>query len=188
MLLNPTGSRSQVQTSEKNKMPFKWQECLASLGKEQGKTDAEIRNLIQVISRGSLSGDGSFLSLVVAIIAVESQFNAAAISSSGAVGLMQVTTIGAIEAERQCPRLAKMGNEHGRHPAIKLLDPVNNVRYGTCLLTHYMSETNDSVFLGLVLYNGGFKQLTRLIKDATLVNETQQYVFRVHQQLGRCQQ
>lgn len=169
-------------------MPFKWQECLVRAAREQKKGDKEIELLLKSIGQGSVRGDGDFMLLVVAIIAVESQFNIQALSTSGAVGLMQVMPVGAIEAERQCPRLRYVGNQYGRHHAVKLLDPTNNVRYGSCLLSHYMKQVNDNVLLALTTYNGGYKQLTRLVDNATVAKETHEYVFRVHQQLRKCQQ
>lgn len=186
-LLGNTGS-SPSPEPEKVTAPFKWQECLIESAKEQGKSEREIGRLLQAVSRGSVRGDGDFLSLIVAIMAVESQYNVQALSPTGAIGLMQVMPIGAIEAERQCPRLAHMGNQHGRHPAIKLLDPTNNIRYGSCLLSHYMKQVDDNVLLALIMYNGGYKQLTRITNNATVTTETREYVFRVHQQLRKCQQ
>lgn len=187
-LLGITDSSPNLEPEQIAVAPFKWQECLIESAKEQGKSEREIGRLLQAVSHGSVRGDGDFLSLIVAIIAVESQYNVQALSPSGAVGLMQVMPIGAIEAERQCPKLANMGNQHGRHPAIKLLDPTNNIRYGSCLLSHYMKQVNDNVLLALIMYNGGYKQLTRITDSATVTTETREYVFRVHQQLRKCQQ
>lgn len=190
MLLVPTTLLHATPTAENEPLsyPFKWQNCLAAAAKDNGKSEAEIRKLVEVIGHGAIKGDGDLLSLVVAIIAVESQFNPAALSSAGAIGLMQVTEVGFIEAERQCPYIKKLGNTIGRTYPTKLLDPVNNVRYGTCLLSHYLEQVQDNKFLGLVMYNGGYKQLTRLENNATLATETREYVLRVHQQLRRCQQ
>lgn len=187
-LLGITDSNQSPETEQIAVAPFKWQECLIASARERGKSEREIGQLLQAVSHGSVRNDGDFLSLIVAIMAVESQYNAQALSPSGAVGLMQVMPIGAIEAERQCPKLVSMGNKYGKHHAVKLLDPTNNVRYGSCLLSHYMKQVNDNVLLALIMYNGGYKQLTRITDSATVTTETREYVFRVHQQLRKCQQ
>jgi hypothetical protein len=167
--------------------PMKWQECAAKAAKEYGHSEDDVHKFIRAIGEGAIRGDSDFMALIVAIIAVESQFHVAARSSSGAVGLMQIMPIGATEAERQCPHIKHLGNKQGSNLPIKLLDPVNNVRYGSCLLAHYLNEVQGNTFLALTLYNGGYKQLTRFEGNATLANETHRYVFRVHQQLRKCQ-
>jgi hypothetical protein len=190
MLLAPTTSPLETPTggNDKPSFPFQWQDCLATAAKANNKSEKQILELISAVSQGSLRGDAPFLSLVVSIIVVESQFNSIARSSAGALGLMQVMPIGAIEAERQCPQLKHIGNQYGKAHAVKLLDPTNNVRYGSCLLAHYMDQVQGNTFLALTLYNGGYRQLTRLATNATLATETRDYVLRVHQQLRRCQQ
>lgn len=154
-----------------------------TFAREFGHSDKHINKIIRAIGQGSIRGDADFLMLLVAIIAVESHFHVDALSSANAVGLMQVTPIGAIEAERQCPHIKHMS----KTASVKLLDPVNNVRYGSCLLSHYLNQVHDNTFLALTMYNGGYKQLTRLEGNATLATETREYVFRVHQLLRRCQ-
>lgn len=189
-LLAPTTSPLETPTEENKELsfPFRWQDCLATVAKDNGKSDKEVHELIGAVGRGSAIEDPKFIMLLVSIIAVESQFNILARSSAGAIGLMQVMPVGAIEAERQCPHLKDIGNRYGRAHAVKLLDPTNNVRYGSCLLAHYMDEVHGNTFLALTMYNGGYKQLTRLEENATLATETREYVLRVHQQLRRCQQ
>lgn len=144
--------------------------------------------LIEVFERSSYSKDPDFITLAVALTAVESGFNSKALSSSGAVGLMQVTPIGAKEAEQQCPAFLAPGRGE-RLMALnkRLLDPDTNVKYGTCLLHYYLQEVNHFATLSLVLYNGGYKQLTRLSDSGTLAKETQDHILRVNQNIRRCQ-
>jgi soluble lytic murein transglycosylase-like protein len=79
--------------------------------------------------------------LVLAMISIESSFNAAAESSMGAKGLMQII-----------PRfhLAKL-EEHGGEDAV--LDPESNIVVGTRILQEYVHRTG-SLEAGLQQYNG----------------------------------
>lgn len=167
---------------------FQWQECLITLGLEHRLEDKAIIKLIEVFERSSYVKNPDFIILAVALTAVESGFNSRATSSSGAVGLMQVTSIGAKEAEQHCPAFLAPGKgERLLALNTRLLDPDTNVKYGTCLLHHYLQEVNYFVTLGLVLYNGGYKQLTRLSDSGTLAKETQSHILRVNQNIRRCQ-
>lgn len=167
--------------------PLLWHECVATLGRDLGRSEKELYTILNAFMTGTVNENSDFVMLAVALAAVESNFLPYVQSpSSGATGLMQVTEIGAIEAERQCPHL--LATRRSRAGLRLLADPVTNVQYGTCLLQHYLDEVRGNTFLALVLYNGGYRQLTRLRDNATLTTETREYVFRVHQQLRRCQQ
>lgn len=145
--------------------------------------------LIEVFERSSYVKNPEFIILAASLAAVESGLNARAVSGSGAVGLMQVTLIGAKEAERQCPAfLAPDKGERLLALNTRLLDPDTNVKYGTCLLHYYLREVNHFATLGIILYNGGYKQLTRLADSGTLTKETQDHILRVNQNIRRCQQ
>ena len=163
--------------------PFRWQECAGKLARAAKRSPLEIEKLLAALAAGSVSTSHDFMTLVVTVIAAESNFVPhAKAATSGAVGLMQVTDIGAREAERQCPFLIR----EYRNRRI-LTDPTTNIAYGSCLLRYYMSQVNNNILLALVLYNGGYRQLTRLATNATLTTETREYVLRVHHYLRRCQ-
>lgn len=162
--------------------PFRWQECAGDLARSAGRSPIEIEKLLDALLVGSVSLSPDFMAVVVSVIAAESNFVFRARSpSSDAVGLMQVTGIGALEAERQCPFLIR------EHRTRVLHHPTTNIAYGTCLLRHYMNQVHGNTFLASVLYNGGYQQLTRLTTSATLTTETREYVLRVHHYLRRCQ-
>lgn len=163
--------------------PLRWQECAGDLARAAGRSPLEIEKLLTAMTAGTVSLNPDFMTLVVAVIAAESNLVPHARSAtSDATGLMQVTGIGAQEAENQCPFLIR------QHRIRMLHEPATNVAYGTCLLRYYLNQVNNNTFLALVLYNGGYRQLTRLETNATLTTETREYVLRVHHYLKRCQQ
>lgn len=154
---------------------FSWFECGEKLGND---SLADTRAALFALNDASVDNSFPFLLFATTVIAAESGFNRKAVSSSGAVGLMQLTTVGAEEARQQCnlPHVTKE----------RLLDSKTNIRYGTCLLRHYLNQVDNNQTLALVLYNGGYKQLTRFLKEGSLSKETAEYVLRVNSYLGRC--
>ena len=158
-------------------------------------SDNELAHVLHTVAVHSVNSDPEFLRLLAAVAASESSMNRTAVNGgndgnggleTGAVGLMQLTLIGAKEAEHQCPVLRPTLGESNLTLMLRLLDVRDNVKYGSCLLNYYLEFTNGNVLHALVLYNGGYQQLTRLIRTGTLTIETQQYVLRVHSYLGRC--
>ena len=86
-------------------------------------------------------------SLIMAIIAVESAFEPGAMSTKGALGLMQIIPATAVRygvVERP-----------GRTVAQQLLDPATNVRIGVCYLRDLLYQFNDDLPLALAAYNAG---------------------------------
>lgn len=77
--------------------------------------------------------------LVLAVMQVESDFNRWAVSSSGAVGLMQVMPYWP-------ERLGMKGSE--------LVRVAPNIRMGCAILRYYLTVTHDDVRLALEEYNG----------------------------------
>ena len=161
-----------------------WHECGSKL-LPSAKPD-QVRGALTALSLYSVDQSFSFLRFATAVIAAESGFNADAVSPSGATGLFQLTGIGAREAALQCGLPLSWGVSE---PVFmdSLRDSRRNVKYGTCLLRFYLDQVKGNHTLALVLYNGGYQQLTRLSVTGTLSKETAEYVFRVHSYLGRCQ-
>ncbi len=81
--------------------------------------------------------------LVLAVIQVESAFRADAISSAGAVGLMQIMPFW----------IRELGL-----PADDLKDPGRNLRYGTTILAHYLAVERGDFTRALARYNGSLGQ------------------------------
>jgi soluble lytic murein transglycosylase-like protein len=83
--------------------------------------------------------------LVLAVIDVESRFNRWAVSSAGAVGLMQVMAFWP----------AQLGME--RH---QLTQVEANMRMGCAILRHYLKRENNDVHKALARYNGSIGRRT----------------------------
>ncbi|MEQ6918234.1 transglycosylase SLT domain-containing protein [Halomonas aquatica] len=77
--------------------------------------------------------------LVLAVIQVESAFKAEAVSSAGAVGLMQIMPFW----------IRELGL-----PADDLKDPHRNLRYGCTILAHYLAVERGDLTRALARYNG----------------------------------
>lgn len=77
--------------------------------------------------------------VVLALIQVESGFKADAISSAGAVGLMQIMPFW----------VSELGL-----PIDDLTHPPRNLRYGCTILAHYLAVENGDLTRALARYNG----------------------------------
>ena len=77
--------------------------------------------------------------LVLALIQVESAFQVEAVSSAGAVGLMQIMPFW----------IRELGL-----PADDLKDPWRNLRYGCTILAHYLAVEDGDFTRALARYNG----------------------------------
>ena len=163
-----------------------WYSCGQQLAASLPITQVAIDRTLLMLAAHSADKSPDFLLLATAVMAAESGFNNNAVSSSGAIGLMQLTLIGAREAAKQCSLSRPLG-ESDSSLTLKIRGPAENVKYGTCLLKHYLKQVNNNSLHALVLYNGGYGQLTRLRNTGTLTEETLNYVLRVHSYLGRCQ-
>ncbi len=101
--------------------------------------------------------------VIQAIIAVESNYRPHAVSTKGAIGLMQVRysvwhtelkKMGIIESE-QC-----------------LLNPRKNIRAGTYILGQYLKSTNGNLEKTLKKYSGGAKNYyKKVIKEMEKNND-----------------
>jgi soluble lytic murein transglycosylase len=102
--------------------------------------------------------------LLAAVIYHESKFDARAESSSGAIGLMQLT-----------PATAKgiaLRTGGSRFELSDLYDPEINVRYGSWYLRHLLERYDGDLRLALAAYNGGQGNVDR----GVLFAETREYV------------
>jgi soluble lytic murein transglycosylase len=110
--------------------------------------------------------------LVAAVIYQESKFDADAVSSSGAVGLMQLLP-------ETAQGIADRTGGHGWHES-DLVDPELNVRYGSWYLRHLLDKYGDEE-LALAAYNAGQSNVDRWREEGTGIQfaETRRYVERV---------
>ncbi|MBQ4042477.1 MAG: lytic transglycosylase domain-containing protein [Clostridia bacterium] len=119
--------------------------------------------------------------IVYAIIKTESDFESNAVSSAGAVGLMQMTPDTFDWVSMLMKRTAEAG---------MLYDPQTNIEYGTYLLSYLYMRYNrwDTVFAA---YNAGMTRVDGWLTDPALtdedgrlqeipIKETQQYVKKVN--------
>lgn len=100
--------------------------------------------------------------LLHAVIRVESAYNPSAISSAGAVGLMQLM-----------PDTAK------RYGVVDRSDPVQNVEGGAHYLKDLLAMFNSNLTLAIAAYNAGENAVIKYNKSIPPYPETQQYVKQV---------
>jgi soluble lytic murein transglycosylase len=110
--------------------------------------------------------------LLAAVIYQESKFEADAVSSSGAIGLMQLL-----------PDTAKGIAQYtggNRFQVKDLYDPEINVRYGSFYLRRLLRKYGD-VRLALAAYNAGQSNVDRWLAEGGEIGfaETREYVDRV---------
>jgi soluble lytic murein transglycosylase len=113
--------------------------------------------------------------LVMAVIEVESDWEAAAVSGHGARGLMQLRKAAMIEAERAAGALP--GDVH---------DPVHNVRMGIRYLAQMVEKFGD-VDLGLMAYNAGPGRLLSYRAADEVPDSVQSYVRKVRREERKLQ-
>lgn len=193
MLLAVTGLiRSQTATGETRPgIPWSpellaWYECGGKVASDKTEP-GQVKAAMYALGTESVDTRPEFLMFAASVMSAESGFNRYAISPAGAIGLMQVTIIGAKEAAIQC-RLPYARGVNDSVLLARLMDSRANVKYGTCLLKYYLDSVKGNHTLALVLYNGGYAQLTRFLNTGTLTKETQDYVLRVQSLFGRCTQ
>ncbi|MFA4964625.1 MAG: lytic transglycosylase domain-containing protein [Thermoleophilia bacterium] len=120
--------------------------------------------------------------LVAAVISTESGFDERAVSSSGAVGLMQVLPATAAQIARETGGVA--------FEAADLEDPRVNVRYGSYYLRRLLDEFGGDTLAAVAAYNAGAARVAVWLDDAAADGrrlrtadipfpETREYVRRV---------
>lgn len=106
--------------------------------------------------------------LLHSVIAVESGYNAKAVSKKGAVGLMQLM-----------PATAK------RFGARDIYDPAQNIHAGAKYLRHLLQQFNNDLRLVLAAYNAGEQAVVRYGNRVPPFAETRLYVPKVLALYGR---
>ncbi len=90
--------------------------------------------------------------LVLSLMKQESAFDSGAVSSSGAVGLMQLMPATAVSTDQEIRRAELPGIE-------------NNIRIGTKYLSQLMSRFQGNIVLSLAGYNAGPNAVDRWLKE-----------------------
>lgn len=131
----------------------------------------EVKSL-QPLLREAATAHGVDIELLKAIIAVESGFDAKAVSPRGAVGLMQLTPIAAQHYG---------GFAAGERPAAvreKLLDPRTNILTGARMLSS-LTRRFGRVDLALAAWNAGESAVRKAGGEMPAIPETQAHVHLV---------
>ncbi len=161
---------------------FNWYWCGQQLVQDAGGDVTQAKLIPSDIHRWSVVKDPEFMEYMLAIAYVESRYNDRAVSRADALGMFQLTFDGASDAASEC------GLAHPQNWAS--LDVLHNrrmnVKYASCLLRKYLNETGGNWVDTLILYNGGYRQLTRFNATGTMVNETMGYVVQVLHTKGKC--
>ena len=117
-------------------------------------------------------------SLLYAVIRTESEFNPDAVSSAGAVGLMQLTEDTFSWAQYRCGVEEELPQE-------KRFDPQTSIHYGSCVLA-LLEEMYGVRETALAAYNAGmgnvdgWAQQSTSLHNAITFPETQAYLIRVN--------
>jgi soluble lytic murein transglycosylase-like protein len=149
------------------------QEALAGTRLYGRATNDALTRRFEALIGGVARASGVDPALVKAIIAVESAFDARAVSARGAVGLMQV--------------LPQTGERYGLtgdarlSTAQKLADPATNLRIGTRYLRDLLARFSNDLPLALAAYNAGEGSVATHDNTVPPFAETREYVRRVQQ-------
>jgi Soluble lytic murein transglycosylase and related regulatory proteins (some contain LysM/invasin domains) len=133
-----------------------------ALSEPVGKTTTDYEGMIQAAGRKY----GVNPKLIASVIAAESGGNASAVSSSGALGLMQLMPATA--------SALGVGNA---------LDPAQNIDGGTKYLGRLLQRYNGKTDLALAAYNAGSGNVSRY-GGVPPFPETQAYVSRIMNSIG----
>lgn len=169
--------------------------CGVNLLREAGRVGTESRALPDLYIRASRQKDTEFLVRLMSLIYVESSFDKWAVSDRGAIGLMQLTGAALEDAREVCKGLPTISNMNDLH------DSYRNVAYGSCYLIRaerglrtienqlYDGENSSGMERWkriLIIYNGGYKQLTRYLRGDRITRETSEYVARTVRAAEMC--
>lgn len=99
--------------------------------------------------------------LVYAVIHTESNFDASAVSSAGANGLMQLIP------ETMTWLSKKLGE---KEPTGHILDPETNIKYGTCYLRYLYDKFGDWN-TALAAYNAGHGRVSGWLEDESYTDD-----------------
>ncbi len=147
----PLLNKSSTMTRKSNAEQI-WIEQM-SLQLKKWVLDDKVRiKMLQTVLKESAKANLDPL-LILSVITVESKFNKYAISSSGAIGLMQVMPFWLNELE---------------HPTENLFDVETNIHLGCSILREYLDTEKGNLFYALGRYNGsrGREAYPKLVLDA----------------------
>lgn len=151
-------------------------ECGLSLTAKAGLTTQEGEEVINKLEQYSVVKERTFLTMLYAVAYVESRFRENRRSHAGAVGILQVTP----QAAEHIHMLRRLVGLRPGKVTIKILAQTpTNVNLGSAYLWLAYEEAGENWPGALAMYNGGYKQLTKLQRGDTVISETAQYVLKV---------
>jgi hypothetical protein len=159
-----TRDTQQGRTRESPPETVRWQPLrLQGGGQSAGQPPSEWQQqrfdgMVQAASRST----GVSSALLHSIIRAESNFDPAAVSARGAVGLMQL-----------------MPDTARSYGVTDLTDPATNISGGARFLADLLKQFNNNLELSLAAYNAGPTTVTRYGGTVPPYPETRQYVARV---------
>lgn len=156
----------------------RWKQCAIRLLEKSGKIGPEHHTLPDLYKKFSVDKTDEFMYYLVAVIYVESRFNKKALSNMKAHGLMQMTE-GAAEVSKRVCNLRPLLNMES------LWESSTNIRYGSCYLKQMLTEAEGDWDRALILYNGGYRQLTRYDNGDSIASETANYVVQINRLLKK---
>lgn len=166
VMLNPQIALSKSSSVPIPYNPSGWAACgqrLLHLAKQ-----GDVHAILSAFQENSAVTTSGFLSYLHAMAYVESRFQHDAVSSAAAVGILQLTPVGAQDAAEECGLPC---------PAPALLKVKEaNIKYSSCLLRKYLRESGGNWKHALILYNGGYVQLDKFKRGVEIHPETQAYV------------
>lgn len=171
-----------------------WWDCGMRLGLESGLSKPATQALLLKVGSVSSRKTTDFLQLALAVMFVESRMRHGRESEAGALGVMQVTPIAAVEMDRQAGRHTP-GRESTPTPLLiaeyavvryQLTSPRRNIQVGTEYLDYCLDLAGGSRPGALVCYNAGPSMLRSFERWDRIPNETSEYVARVMQALHMC--
>ena len=111
--------------------------------------------------------------LIMAVIEIESKFDAKAVSKAGAIGLMQIMPKTAKSLSRELN--IKKYNKNS------LYNPEINIKIGTYYLKKLLQEFNNDIDLSLGAYNGGIGNIKKWQKQKKEIpfEETRTFIKKV---------
>lgn len=136
---NPTKAKSIIRVAYDSgiEKPDLYQEKITQIIQHEGRLSKKTASLYSeyVITAARVNGINA--SLLLAVISVESRFNATS-ENKGALGLMQV-----------------VATAHGITNSKKLYNPEYNIQIGSGILKYYITKAGE-INGGLAMYNGSY--------------------------------
>ncbi|EGO63150.1 lytic murein transglycosylase [Acetonema longum DSM 6540] len=150
-----------LSTAQRQQAPVRFRQSAVSQTENDSRFQAQHRNQVQRMVHATAEKYGVDPKLAVAVAKVESDFSANAVSSAGAVGVMQLM-----------PETARKLNVRN------IRDPKENIDGGVRYLKEMLDTFNGDVRKAVAAYNAG-PEAVKSYQDVPPYPETKNYVAKV---------